>query len=151
MKKSIQNKLMVLFVVLIFGMSTIAYVFTSATGFGTPDEVSTLDNFIIEGDVDPNVEFEYTQNGYTFLKYYYKEGPLLSYVESLPSLFTTNTGQTQLFVVKIPAETESITISNLNGVQEVEDLSATAVFVLLCEYIIVTPAECMLSQFNTSQ
>ncbi|MFC2143467.1 hypothetical protein ACFLQN_03640 [Candidatus Aenigmatarchaeota archaeon] len=152
MKKTTQSKLMVLFVVLIFGMSTIAYVFMSATNFGSQESEQTelLEEYIIEGDIDPNIESQYVQNGYTFLKYYYNEGTYFNYLESLPTLFQTNTGQMQLFIVKIPDEREFISINNLNGIQEIEELSEMTIFAELCGNLLSVPAECILTNFTSS-
>ncbi|MEM7819543.1 MAG: hypothetical protein QXD48_01805 [Candidatus Aenigmatarchaeota archaeon] len=142
MKKTTKKKLMVITIILIFGMSTIAFV---ATNIMIPTEIKKLENPIIVGEIDTNTEYHYIQNGYTFFRFYY-ENEIPSYIDDLPYIFVTNINQIQLFVLKIPANETYIKIRNLNGEIEIFNITMEDIYDALCETLIVTPSECGLRQ-----
>lgn len=145
MKKSTANKLFVVFVILIFGMSSIAYVITS---FGSePEEgFQPLKNYVVDGEVDPVTKDAYIQNGYTFLTFHYADDELTSYIDGLPDSTRTNTGNMQLVVEKIEDEETYVLIYNLNGERDIRNLTQDNIFSTLCEILTMTPPECALLQ-----
>lgn len=149
--------LMALFIVIIFGMSSLAFVVLYGTGPVEPQQQqNTLDSFVIDGDINQALEFEYINKGYTFLRFYYVDNePLLSIVEQIPDTYPTNLNQRQVFVLKIPSNETYMKISNLNGENEIYNITNEKIFDIMCENLIVTPSECglakLLNQTNTSE
>ena len=143
---------MALFIVIIFGMSSIAFVFLSNTGTTEEQQQQTmLTDFVVEGDVTEALEFQYTRNGYTFLRFYHVENdPLTEIVEQIPDTYLTNINQKQVFVLKIPANETYIKITNLNTEQEYYNVSNEQIFDIMCETLIVTPSECGLRNVLTN-
>lgn len=137
MNKQRKQTLMALFIVLIFGMSSFAFVIN----FVTPETtVTLLDKFVVDGDVRQDLEYQYIQSGYTFLRYYYTDN-VPEYVNQLPDIFITNTGQKQLYVLKIADNYTYISVRSANG-----EITANAteedIFNSLCSMLLVTPSEC---------
>ena len=145
MRKSTKNKLFVFFVIITFGMSSIAFVTTS---FFTPpqEEIKPLESFVIEGEVNPLVEERYLQSGFTWMKFYYSEADpmLVAYIDSLPEQYADGS-QPQMVVQKLQANSTYITIKGQNGEKEINATEAE-VFSALCELLYVTPPECGLSK-----
>jgi hypothetical protein len=137
MNKQRKQTLMALFIVLIFGMSSFAFVLN----FVTPETaVVKLNSFIIDGDVRQDLEYQYIQNGFTFLRYYYTD-TVPDYVNQLPDIFITNTGQKQLYVLKIAANDTYISVRSANG-EVTANATEEDVFNSLCSTLLVTPSEC---------
>lgn len=154
MKKSTQKVLMALGIIMIFGLSSIAFVFT---GFGTQtgnEQLKPLDTFVVDGEIDPRLESAYIQNGFTFLKLYYNDSidnNLLSFVGQAPQYFTTPTGQTQLIVVKIRSPIITYArILNINGAVDLSEPTPDNIFESLCSTLIAPPAECVANRINPS-
>lgn len=143
MNRSTKKKLMVLAIVLTFTLSSVAFVVTGITGSASNQQFEPLQGFVIDGDIDTSVESQYIQNGFTFLKYYYSSG-VPDYVNGLPDSFATNTGQVQLFVVKIKGGEDFVTISSLNGVREIRNITQESIVSGLCDTLMVVPVECSL-------
>ncbi|MFH0948873.1 MAG: hypothetical protein V1802_00110 [Candidatus Aenigmatarchaeota archaeon] len=150
MKKSTKQKIIVLFIVLVFSMSSLAYIISSVTGYGNENQnkIKPLDEFVIDGEIDKAVEDQYIQNGFTFLKFYYAEADpmFMTYIESLPDMTAISSGQKQLFVQKIESVNNTIVISNMNGENELTNITQSAVFESLCETLVMPPIECGLSK-----
>ncbi len=146
MKKSTKKTLMALFIVIIFGMSSIAFVVSS---FGTEEQqqLQLLDTFVVDGDIDPLVEDAYIRAGFTFLKVYQNEetpGEVILFANQAPQTFTTNNGQTQLVVQKLTSETSYVKISNINGETDIFNVTVSNIFDVLCNNLVALPAECAL-------
>jgi len=143
---------MAFFIIIIFGMSSFAFVALYGT---EPTEEqqqrTTLTDFVVEGDINQALEFEYIGNGYTFLRFYHIENdPLIPVIEQIPDAYLTNLNQKQVFVLKIPANETHIKISNLNGEQEFFNVTNEGLFDIMCETLIVIPSECGLRNVLTN-
>lgn len=145
MRKAAQQKLVVVFLIVIFGMSSIAFIVSGFFGQGgTQQQFQPLQSTVIEGEIDAFTKDVYIQNGFTFLELIYVEGsPLYNYVNSLPSTFVTPSGQEQLFVQKIKGggDKDTVTIINLRGSISVEP-TLQGIEEELCRSLTVTPIEC---------
>jgi len=147
---------MALVIVLIFGMSSLAFVATN-TFSSSEQQQTALNNFVIDGDINQSIEYPYISKGYTFLRFYYTEdSQFISYMDQVPDAYLTSTNQKQVFVLKISANETYIKISNLNGEKEIYNLTYDKIFDGLCEQLVVTPSECglrnlLLNQTNTTQ
>lgn len=145
--------IIVTIIILIFGMSSIAFVATNLTGGHQQRQFQQLANSVVAGELDPIYESTYVQNGFTWLKFYYtSSGPMfLSFVDSLPSTYTTNSGQIQLIVQKLnygyAGNQQYVIISSPQGVREIDAPDETKIVNALCELLTVTPAECIFA-FN---
>jgi hypothetical protein len=151
MKKATKQKLVVLFIILIFGMSTIAFVFLGITGnIGT--EQQGLTSPVIEEEIDPQLESAYIQNGITFLKYYYKEkDDIYNYVGTLPGTLTTSDGQVQMVVERIQSDEERMVIDSIyGGTEELAEITYDSVLSSLCSHLVSTPPECALRALNSN-
>ncbi len=153
MKKSTKNKIIVLFVILVLFSSSFAFIVLGVYNFnnGEQNTPQQLDQSVIKGEITQETELAYIQAGYTFLKYYYKEGAFLGYIESLPETFRTNNGVYQLFVQEIPSENEYMTVTSAKNVVNVDNLTQGSIFSALCETVSFKPAECIIGTlFNTT-
>lgn len=70
MKKSTKKIVMSLFIILIFGLSSIAYVATSFFGPKENTQQNSVQSYFIDGNIDIQTENTYVQNGYTWIKFY---------------------------------------------------------------------------------
>ncbi len=149
MKKSAQKTLMALSIVFIFGLSSIAFVFS---GFGgQQQEPKPLDSFVVNGEIDPRLEDAYIRGGFTFLKFYYDETTdhtIASFVNEAPGYFTTPSGQKQLIVVKINSAQNYARIVNINGENDVFNLTDDKLFEALCNQLVAPPTECTIDLLN---
>lgn len=153
MKKSTQKMLMALGIILIFGLSSIAFVFSGFAPAGQQNDLKPLDKFVVDGEIDPRLEDAYTRAGFTFLKLYYSnETPLqvISFAEQAPDSFTTPNGQRQLIVIKLASPLNYASISNLNGNRDIFNLTTAIITEELCTYLVVQPTECALAALNIS-
>jgi hypothetical protein len=140
MKKVTKQRIGVLIVASIFFMSTIAYVFTIAV---TPtEEEEALEEFVIEGELDPAIENEYLRVGFTIMKLYNPDQGIISYADSLPNYLKTNNNQIQLIVEKIPSNETYAVITGPYGEEELTNVTSSNIFNTLCEILLVTPLEC---------
>ncbi len=149
MKKATKQKLMVLFIVIIFSMSSIAYIINNFTNQKT-NEFS----FIMDKELEPQTEYELIQNGFTSLKFFYSndtDKSIIDYVNSLQERFKTNDGYIQIILQKIKSNSTYIIVSSLNGEKVIENLTQENVFSSLCDIVIVTPVECLISNLNSTQ
>lgn len=160
MKKSTKKTMTALIIILIFGFSSIAFVASSvfygggnSGSGGQSQEFMPLDNFVIEGEIDSFTQDVYVQNGFTFLKVYHTGDEDISFVDSLPQLMTTPTGETQLIVQKIPSSVASASIINLQAFEtlEEEEITQEAMFTALCKNLVFTPTDCLLLNITNEQ
>ena len=155
MKKSTKQKIVVLFIIVIFGMSSIAFFFIGVTSsFGDQEDVqdNSISSPVVEYEISPSVESLYIQNGITFLRYYYTEpDAIYGYVGTLPDTMTTLDGKIQLVVERISGDSRSLSIQSLyGGTEDMEDISAEAIFSALCNHLVSTPPECALKSINST-
>ncbi len=145
MKKSTKKVLASIIIIAIFGMSSIAYVTLGIFGV-QPQQTKLLKSNVIDEPVSQDTENFYIQNQYTFLNFYYTQpDALYDYVSSLPDMMTLPTGEVQLFVVRAQANETSALVANLKGGVDVTDLSQQGIFNALCENLMFTPTDCLLS------
>ncbi len=149
MRQPTKQKLIVVFIVLTFGMSTLAYIITSFTG-GVPaqTEFKPLENFVVDGAINDVTENAYVQAGFTSMRFYYNTDALLSFIEQLPYMTRTNTDQQQLIVQKIPANETYVSIITANDAEEIRNVSRERIFTKLCEILTVTPLDCIALNIN---
>jgi hypothetical protein len=138
---------MVLAIVLLFTFSSLAYVAVGIFGGPQQQQFQPLNNFVVEGDVDPYTQSVYIQNYFTFLKYYYNESAPV-YIDTLPAILRTNTGEMQLFVVKIPDTQTYASVEKINGRQDIDYPDEEKIMAALCNSLVATPSECSLFFLN---
>ncbi len=148
MKKSTKKTLMALAIILIFGISTIAFVATGIfNGAGNQQsQITPLEGYVIDGTINPNTEQAYIQGQFTFLRFYYKEkDALYDYVSQLPDITALPNGQPQLMVNRLETNETRAEIINLNGNVEIENLTDSGLFSALCQNLLFTPTDCLLA------
>lgn len=152
MKKSTKKTIMALFIVIIFGMSSAAFVVSGLGGtINQQTQAKPLEGYVVDGPINPQLENSYIQNGVTFLKLYHNElidGRIVSFVDQAPETFTTYGGQVQLIVVKINSTENYADILNINGENRIEILSQENIFNALCENLLAPPTECAIRSLN---
>ena len=148
MKKITKQRIGVLIVASIFLMSTIAYVFTSS--INPPEESEALEEFVIEGELDPAIENEYLRVGFTIMKVYNPDSGIISYVDSLPNYLRTNDNQIQLIVEKIPGNETYAVVTGPYGEEEITNLTRGNIFDALCNILLITPLECGYEELTTA-
>ncbi len=145
MKKETKKKMMILFIILTFSLSSVAFFVTGFTGFSTQEkEFKPLESYVVEGQLDENTENVYVRNGFTIVRYYYTGKPDF-YIEQLPQNFRTNFGRVQIILENIPSAENKIDIISTNVYDTLTDLSQEAVFGKLCGALMFTPVECGLA------
>ena len=151
MKKATKRMLVAIVIILIFGLSSVAFVVGGITGGhlggGQQDELQPLTEFVVNGEIDPRLESAYIQGGFTVLKLFYTQA-IPAYTQQLPSMFVTNDNQIQLIVENIPSDREYATILNANGVVDLNNTSEESVYDALCSNVLFPPAECVLISGN---
>ncbi len=143
---------MAIAIVLTFGLSSIAYVITSFTGQQPEIKAKTLDNFVVDGELDSNTEYEYYTNGYTFVKFYYINlSEVIPLVDQLPDLFKTTNDQIQLIVEKIQSNETYIKIMSLNGEDMLYNITEEELQKSLCNILLSAPLECVIADMNFTE
>lgn len=150
MRQDTKKKIFAGFIIFTFVMSSLAFVITIFTGGGLPHqpEIKQLDSFVVDGQIDSRLEDQYVRSGFTSFKFYYDNPAFLGFVEQLPVMTATNTGQQQLIVQKIPANETYISISALNGYEEIRNLTTVDILAALCRLLTVPPLECATLNFT---
>jgi len=152
MRKSTKKAIMALAIVLVFGMSTIAYVVTSVSNpVQQEEELQLLESYVIDYELNYRTESEYILNGFTIFKFYYADQAdtsILSYIDQLPNIFKTDNNQIQLIVQKLPANTTYANIVNYYVIEEIVNLTEENIFDSLCDSLLSSPLECGLKQVN---
>lgn len=143
MKRQTKQKLIVAIIGFMFLSSSIAFIIV---GNPAPQENQQLDSYVIEGSVNPSVESQYIQAGYTFMKFYYNKtnATTNAFLQSLPDSMASNTGQVQLYVMKIPSADERVEIYNFNQNEIVEPADQLEIQKALCRILLLTPPQCSL-------
>ena len=154
MKKSTKKTIMALAIILIFGMSSAAFVVSSFGGnLGQQNQLKPLDTYVIDGPIDAQLENAYLQGGVTFLKLYHNDqmdSSVISFANQAPETFLTPSGQVQLIVLKINSTENYVNIVNINGETRVDDLSQDSMFDALCTSLLAPPTECAIRSLNLS-
>lgn len=153
MKKSTQKMLMALGIIVIFGLSSIAFVFSGFAPADQQNNLKPLDKFVVDGEIDPRLEDAYTRAGFTFLKLYYSNETarqIIAFAEQAPDSFTTPDGQRQLIVIKLQSSLNYAKINNLNGERDIFNVTTDKITEELCTYLVVQPTECALAALNLS-
>ena len=151
MKKDTRQKMMAVSILLIMSLSSIAYVFYDI--IGQPQQSKPLTSYVVDGEIDQQVEAVYVQNGWTFLKVY-NNGTLgqdiTSFIDGAPQTFTTSQDQTQLVVQKINSTRSYAVISNINGESTVYNMTVNDLYLGLCNNLVILPTACVLVGLNLS-
>ncbi len=145
MRKATKQKIAVLMIIFLFGMSSIAYIITGL--FGTREDVQkpkTLDSFVVDSELDSITESDYYRKGFTIMKFYYSENSLIDYVGQMPEMTRAPNGAYQLIVEKIPADSTYVKLSGPNGDEEIKNVSSQAIQDSLCSMLYYPPIECAL-------
>jgi hypothetical protein len=154
MKKSTKKIVMSLFIILIFGLSSIAYVATSFFGPKENTQQNSVQSYFIDGNIDIQTENTYVQNGYTWIKFYSNgnDNEFLAFVKNLPNTYTIPSGQHQIIVQKMSTQVDEtyILIESLQG-QERVGPEANSTVDALCKLLTIPPVECALKSINTTQ
>jgi len=143
---------MAIAIVLIFGLSSIAYVITSFTGQQPEIKAKILDNFVVDGELSPETEAQYYNLGYTFVKFYYIDlNDVIPFVDQLPDLFKTTDDQIQLIVEKIQSNETYIKIMSLNGEDTLYNITEEELQKSLCNILLSAPLECVIANMNLTE
>ena len=146
MKKITKQRIGVLIVASIFLMSTIAYVLTST--LNPQAENKELENFVIEGELDPAIENEYLRNGFTSMRFYYSDNDFIFFLDNLPKYMKTGRNQVQLIVQKIESNETYAVITGPYGEEEIRNVTQDNLFNALCDILLDTPVECGYERMN---
>ena len=154
MRRDEKKKLMALTIVLIFGLSSIAFFFTSFFGGlnNQQNDIKPLTNFVFDGVVDSRLEDAYYTSGFTWMKVYYadKNEKIYTSVEQLPDLFKAPNGQTQLIVQRLSDNSTHISVYSINGREEFEGSDESVLIGKLCSVIVLPPADCAFLANNST-
>lgn len=145
MRKSTKQKIAVLTIIILFGMSSIAYIITGL--FGTREDAQkpkALDSFVVDSELDSITESDYYRKGFTIMKFYYSEDSLINYVGQLPEMTRAPDGAYQLIVEKIPADSTYVKLAGPYSDEEIKNVSSQAIQDSLCSILYYPPIECAL-------
>lgn len=158
MKKSTQKTAMALFIVFIFGFSSIAFFVTSFGGQAqTQHQFTPLSSPVVDGPLDPVYKGTYIGASYTWLEYYYTvpNQDFVSFLDSLPGTFTSPNGQPQMIVQKLNDQylnySSYLIITSPAGEDKFSEEDPNKVFDSLCRLLAFKPLECGFSVPNTSE
>ena len=151
MRKSTKKTIMSLVIILLFAMSTIAYVLVYVSKSNQQeDEIQVLDSFVIDYELNYRTEVDYIMRGYTIFKFYYLDqtDPIISYVQQLPNIFKSSSNQPQIIVEKLPSNDTYANIINYYINEDLANLTEDNIFDYLCDNVLSPPLECGLKQIN---
>jgi hypothetical protein len=149
MKKDTKKRLAALAIILLFGMSSIAFVVIGIGGQGSTqsdnDQLQQdIQDYVVEQELDPTIRQQIISAGFTLITYYYTEPAVDVY--SLPQKYALNTGQPQIIVERIKSNQDSMTISSAQNTETIDNLTDSSILDVLCRTLIVTPLDCVLNQ-----
>lgn len=150
MRREKKKVVMTLFIILVFGMSSIAFLTSGLLGVSAPPpEIKQLTSFVVEGEIDPDTENAYISSGVTFLKVYLSErDPAFeAYLNGLPQALTTPAGQVQLVVQKFNAGQPHASIVNAQH-DVMVNLTRADISAALCTRLLFAPIECALENLT---
>jgi hypothetical protein len=146
MRKATRNKIAGLFIVFIFGMSSIAFVvsfFGSGVGAQQNNDIEPLQTFVIDGEVEQRLEDAYVQGGFTWMKFYYTDTDgLYQITNQLPEVLKAPNGQTQLVVQRFQDTENRVFVYSAIGQDEINDPTENELLVKICSVLTVPPADC---------
>jgi hypothetical protein len=145
---------MAVVIVLTMGLSSFAVAIFYLGGQQQPQkQFKQLTNFVVDGELDPNAEYEYYNNGYTIIKFYYNITlqDISSYVDQLPDLFKTTDNKNQIIVEKITYNETYIKIMSLNGEDTIYNITEEEIQKSLCNIILSAPLECVIANMNLTE
>lgn len=152
MKKSTKKLIISLIIIIIMGLSSIAYVATGIFGSENQQKSGELTSAIVKGEVASGTESTYVQRGYTWIKYYPNNADenFTAFIESLPQVYFTASGQIQIIVQELSDvnSSDTVVISSLNGQQSLSDKAN--ITQSLCTLLYSPPIECLLSNNSTN-
>jgi len=147
MKKDTKKRLGAFIIILIFGMSSLAFIIVGIGGQGSTNNndqlQQDLQDYIVEYEIDPAVRQQILSSGFTLVTYYYTEEKII--VDLYPKKYALNTGQSQIFVEKIKSDKDSMTISSSQNTETIDNLTDENIFNALCRTLVVTPLDCVLT------
>src|SRR3989344_4941178 len=151
MKKDTKKRLGALIVILIFGMSSLAFIIIGIGGQGSGSNTNNneqlqddLQDYIVEYELDSATRQQIISGGFTLVTYYYTEEKII--VDLYPTKYALNTGQPQIIVEKVKSDKDSMTISSSQNTETLENLEDQSIFSVLCKTLIVTPLDCVFIQ-----
>ncbi|GEM_PF-1811905 len=153
MKKQTKQRIAALVIVVIFGMSSIAFVVGSLAGTPQEDKIKPLENFVVEGHVDQRVEDAYYKGGFSWMKFYYTDKNDLLYlsVDQFPDIFKAPNGQRQLIVQKLEGNESYVYVYSLNGQEELTVPTEEQLIESVCRVLSAPPPDCaFLNQTKTN-
>lgn len=151
MKKSTKKAVMALIIVLIFGLSSVAFFFTGLTGFQNnqnQNQFTPLTNSIVKGPLPAIYKQTYVQSGWTWIEVYAAEPNTFvdQYIEPLPTTFVTPSGQPQIIVQEFNQtynnETLYTIMTSSAAEQSFSGADAEKLFSGLCTVLTYQPVEC---------
>ncbi len=151
MKKSTTQKIAVIMIIFLFGMSSIAFIITGL--FGTTEngqKPKILDSFVVDGELDSITESDYYRKGFTIMKFYYSENSIIDYVNQLPEMTQAPNGAYQLIVEKIPADSTYAILAGPYGDEEIKNVTIQAIQDSLCSMLYYPPIECALMSLQSN-
>src|SRR3989344_5289494 len=150
MKKDTKKRLGALIVILIFGMSSLAFIIIGIGGQGSGSNTNNneqlqddLQDYIVEYELDSATRQQIISAGFTLVTYYYTEEKII--VDLYPKKYSLNTGQPQIIVEKIKSDKDSMTISSSQNTETIDNLTDENIFNVLCRTLSVTPLDCVLA------
>jgi len=144
--KDSRKKLIVLFIVVIFFGSSLAFIIFEATQYQVPSTQATKipDNMVVDGRLSNETVSQLYQNGYTIMEFHYYENccpDIISTIESLPSEL-----QYQILVQKIkdnPAgQAPWVDVRSIYGNNAYNITGITEIIPPLCKVLVKPPMEC---------
>ena len=154
MKKSTKKTLMALSIMLVFGLSSVAFVVGSSFGATQSDtSIEPLTSYVIDGEINPQVEAAYIQGGFTFVKAYYNHNmsqEVMDFVSQTPELFQTPNRQTEIVAQRIFSSQNYVKIVNTNGEENILDPTPEKIYDELCLRLVVQPTECAIGALSLS-
>ncbi len=153
MRKQTKQRIAALVIVVIFGMSSIAFVFGFLGGTPQQDEIKPLEKFVFEGQVDPRVEDAYYRGGFTWMRFYYvdKNEVLYSSIDQFPDLFKAPNGQQQMIIQKLESNESFVYVYSVNGQEELTAPTEDQIIESVCRVLVLPPPDCaFLNQTKTN-
>jgi len=147
MRSESKKKAMVFIIILIFSFSSLAYVVNFFRGEGTEKKTYIPENFILDGELQDDLLYQYIKNGYTSVKLFYKNNnsDIFLYVEKLPNAYKIHDRYYQIILQKIPSNLTYVNITSIRGSVEIKNVTKENIFSSLCRLLVYPPVECGLN------
>jgi hypothetical protein len=150
MKEDNKKKAMGAFIVITFGLSSFAFIFTGFGGGGAIQNEGTepLTSFVVNEKLSRDTEVLYINNGYTIMQYFYTENSDDIFIDSLPDTMTTLDGQRQLIIEKISSTDTRVVIESAVDRVVINEVDQLSIFNGLCQTLVVRPSTCLLQNLT---